>query len=221
MRSIDLTHKITEQMPVFPGSAPPDLHKVCSLERDGFRETLLSLHSHTGTHMDAPAHLLPRGKTLDQMPIEQFVGPGLLVDCQNIPEGGVIGMDRLSLYDGALNLAQFVLFYTGWDKPSYYGSFPVPDPVVLRHLAALGKKGVGTDAPSIDPIGADPLACHKIALEAQMVILENLANLSDLCQSVFTLLALPLHYEGADGAPARVLAFEDDVAHSLFYDLIV
>lgn len=225
MRSIDLTHLIDEEGSVYPGAEPPRLEAAFTLERDGFRETLLTLPSHTGTHMDAPAHLLPGGATLDQLPVDQFVGPALVVDCTNLRPGEPIGMDRLALYAPALGRAQFVLFYTGWDRfwgtKAYYGAFPVPAPEVLTHLAGRNLKGVGIDAPSIDPMGATPLSRHRIALEAGMVILENLTRLDEVRQSVCTLLALPLKVRKADGAPARVMAFEDDVEHSLFYDLTV
>ena len=57
MKIIDLTHTISEDMPVYPGTEPPVLKPANTYEKDGFRETLLSLYSHTGTHVDPPAHL--------------------------------------------------------------------------------------------------------------------------------------------------------------------
>ena len=65
MRVIDLTHTICEDMPVYPGTEPPKLQTANTIERDGFRETLLTMYSHTGTHMDAPAHLYAGRITLD------------------------------------------------------------------------------------------------------------------------------------------------------------
>ena len=61
MKAIDLTHIITEDMPVYPGTEPPKLTPANSYERDGFKETLLSLYTHTGTHIDPPAHIFPDG----------------------------------------------------------------------------------------------------------------------------------------------------------------
>lgn len=61
MKAIDLTHIITEDMPVYPGTEPPKLTPANSYERDGFKETLLSLYTHTGTHIDPPAHISPMG----------------------------------------------------------------------------------------------------------------------------------------------------------------
>ena len=77
MKMLDLTHCITPEMPVYPGTEPPRLTAACTMEKDGFRETLLEMYSHTGTHMDAPAHMLPNGRTLDDFPAETFAGLGL------------------------------------------------------------------------------------------------------------------------------------------------
>ena len=74
MKVIDLTHTIREDMPVYPGTETPGLSPASSYEKDGFKETLLHMYSHTGTHMDPPAHLYEGRTTLDQFPADQFVG---------------------------------------------------------------------------------------------------------------------------------------------------
>ena len=71
MKVIDLTHTIREDMPVYPGTETPGLSPASSYEKDGFKETLLHMYSHTGTHMDPPAHLYEGRTTLDQFPADQ------------------------------------------------------------------------------------------------------------------------------------------------------
>ena len=73
MKVIDLTHVISEDMPVYPGTEPPKLEPANTYEKDGFKETLMSMYTHTGTHMDPPAHLFADRTTLDQFPVSQFV----------------------------------------------------------------------------------------------------------------------------------------------------
>ena len=68
MRVIDLTHTIKEDMPVYPGTETPTLTPVSVYEKDGFRESLLRMTTHTGTHMDPPAHLFP-GRSLSARPL--------------------------------------------------------------------------------------------------------------------------------------------------------
>ena len=85
---IDMTHTITQEIPIYPGTPAPTLAPACTLTKDGFRETLLTFSSHTGTHMDAPAHLLREGRTLDDMPMSQFSGRATVLDVSG--EGSVI-----------------------------------------------------------------------------------------------------------------------------------
>ena len=83
MKVYDLTHTIKNDMPVYPGTEQPRLTTACTIEEAGYRETLLHMFSHTGTHMDAPAHMLPEGTILDSYDAEKFTGTALVVDCEN------------------------------------------------------------------------------------------------------------------------------------------
>ena len=88
MNMLDLTQPICHNMSVFPGTPAPELTNLYTMDRHGFRERRLCLTSHTGTHMDAPAHMLQGGKTLDQHPVSAFTGRAYVLDCwghQSIP----------------------------------------------------------------------------------------------------------------------------------------
>ena len=95
MRVIDLTHTITASMPVYPGTQPPVLAAANTYEKDGFKETLVTMFSHTGTHVDPPAHLFPGRTTLDAFPAGQFIGKALVIDCRMLDEGQPITMAQL------------------------------------------------------------------------------------------------------------------------------
>ena len=82
----ELTHTIRNDMPVYPGTEQPRLTTACTIDQCGYRETLLHMFSHTGTHMDAPAHMLPSGRTLDDFPAETFAGRGFVLDCRGAAE---------------------------------------------------------------------------------------------------------------------------------------
>ena len=109
MKVIDLTHTICEDMPVYPGTEQPKLTVVNTCEADGFRESLLQLYSHTGTHIDPPAHLFPDGRTLDQFPPEQFLGKALVIDCRHLKAGERITADCLKPYGDKVRQADFLL----------------------------------------------------------------------------------------------------------------
>lgn len=207
MKMLDLTHCITPEMPVYPGTEPPRLTAACTMERDGFRETLLEMYSHTGTHMDAPAHMLPKGRTLDDFPAETFAGRGFVLDCREAAE---ITLPMLRRQEKALGEAEFLLFCTGWDRywgqPRYYEGFPCLTAEAAEYVASLGLKGVGEDSISLDPCDTTDYPNHMILLGAGLVNTENLTGLEALVGKTFTFLTLPLKWEHADGSSCRAMA---------------
>ena len=184
MQIIDLTQRISVDMPVYPGTEPPRLDPANTYEANGFRETLLTMFSHTGTHMDAPAHLYPHRTTLDAFHASQFVGKALVIDCTDIPDGGIIGMERI---DRTLaDQADYLLIRTGWDArwgtPSYFGEYPVITHEVADYLITSGKKGIGLDVIGVDPIADENLTIHKkLFANNEIVVIENLCNLETGC----------------------------------------
>ncbi|MBP8640434.1 MAG: cyclase family protein [Oscillospiraceae bacterium] len=213
MKVIDLTHTIIENMPVYPGTEPPKLSVPCTVEKDGFKETLLQLYSHTGTHMDAPAHLFENGATLDSFDASQFVGSALVIDCSVLKAGDQIGMSFINRNRKLAESADFLLFRTDWDKKwgtsDYFGSFPCITSEVADFIVASGKKGVGLDVISLDPIGAELPNHKKLLSQNTIVIIENLCNLGLVGGGLFTFIAAPMKFENADGAPIRSLAIID------------
>lgn len=214
MKVMDLTHTISENMPVYPGTEGPVLRPGSSYEKDGFRETILTFFSHTGSHMDAPNHLFSHRPTLDQLPIESFVGSALVIDCRNVGEGELITMEQLEPYGEAVDAAEFLLFDTGWSRywgqEAYFGQYPCLDFPVVDYLIRAKKKGVGLDTIGIDPIEDTNLTRHRMLFaHTDMVVIENLTHLDLLGSAPFTLVALPMKFLNSDGAPVRAIALLD------------
>ena len=213
MKIIDLTHTISEDMPVYPGTEPPILRQANTYEKDGFKETLLSIYSHTGTHVDPPAHLFADRTTLDALPIEQFAGKALVITCTHLSEGQAITMEEIQ----AAGLqhaeeANFLLFHTGWDQrwgtEGYFGDYPCIDNAVIDFILRTGKKGIGFDVIGMDPIADTNLTLHKKLFRYHDIInIENLCNLDKCGKDLFWFFALPLKWKNADGAPLRAVAF--------------
>ena len=74
MNVIDLSIELDNNTPVFPGDAPLEIKKRSTIEKDGVNVLSLNFHSHSGTHVDAPYHMLVNGKKLDDFPISHFIG---------------------------------------------------------------------------------------------------------------------------------------------------
>ncbi len=210
MKCYDLTQIITEDMPVYPGTKPPSLSPVTTLDHDGFAETLMTLYSHTGAHMDAPAHMAVDGMTLDQLPVDRFIGPAVCIDVRDV--GKYITLEHLIPHQEAIAAADFVLLCTGWSKHwqdgTYYRGYPVLEEAAANWLAAHGLKGIGVDAISVDPTDGNEYANHGILFGACLFIIENLTNLEAIVGKRVLLTCLPVHYRHADGAPVRAVALE-------------
>ncbi|MDD3032960.1 MAG: cyclase family protein [Bacteroidales bacterium] len=209
MKIIDLTQTISSEMPVYPGTGQPTILQATSVEWEGFAEKLITFYSHTGTHIDAPCHILAGKKSLDKFGADKFVGEAMVIDVSVCP-GGIIDETFVSRYEEEMTQVDFLLFYSGWDSKwgseDYYRDFPV-----LTHEAAIwltqrNLKGVGYDSISADPVSAQDLVNHKLLLGSDMIIIENLCNLDKLMGKNFTLVCLPLKIKDSDGSPARAVA---------------
>ena len=211
MRVIDLTRAISPDMPVYPGTEGPKFEVANTYEKDGFKETLLTMYTHTGTHIDPPAHLFGDKTTLGQFDVTQFVGKALVIDCSGLSAGQCITMDDIHKNQIHADEAEFLLFYTGWEQywgtETYFGEYPCIDREVAEYLMKSHKKGIGLDTIGLDPVSDTNLTLHKLVLESgEFVIIENLMNLKSLAGSMFTFCALPLKHVDADGSPIRAVA---------------
>lgn len=204
---IDLSHPIHQNMPVYPGTEPPIITEVCTVNTHGFKESQITLFTHTGTHLDVPAHLLSNGKTVDAFESNCFFGTAILIDCSNKAN---IDLKTISKAYDQHESVDFILIYTGWDKwwgdEKYFKDFPVLTYEASAYISALPIKGLGIDAISYDPVGDTKLFNHKIFMSHNLILVENLCSLEKLKEKKFQFSCLPLNIIGADGAPTRAFA---------------
>ena len=203
---------------MYPGTDAPKLHVAYNRKEHGFMETLISLYSHTGTHIDAPAHLFAAGFTLDKYPVDQFAGKALIIDCRMLKKGKKIPLSLIEEKGNLPDEAEFILFLTGrdklWGNPDYFSDFPILSEEAVAWINRRKLKGIGIDAPSFDPVAvdeseqtSDELHNHRAVLETNnTVLIENLCNLEKVGNDLFMLCALPLNTVNADGAPVRAVA---------------
>ena len=209
MKLIDLSHPLFDSMPVYPGSESPVFETVATVGHEGYAEKRITLFSHTGTHLDAPSHILSRGLSLDRLPVDHFAGSASVLDFSS-HSGRSIEIDDLIPYRYLIQNSDFVLIHTGWSRhwghASYHTGYPVLSGNAADWICGFGLKGLGVDAISVDPPQAPGLPVHRRLLERQMIIVENLNRLQDLPQSGFTFFALPLRIRDGDGSPVRAVA---------------
>jgi kynurenine formamidase len=203
---IDLSHPISHEMPVYPGDQPVSLEQIANREEEGHSNFLLSTGMHAGTHLDGPMHLTSSLTMIADLPLDCFTGKGFLVN--------MVGQKFIDLHESIFDKLlpdSVVLFHTGYDlffnQKAYYHSYPVLSDNTARILVKKKVKIVGFDSPSPDYA---PYPIHNILLNNQILIIENLTNLSALLPyREFELLAFPLKIK-ADSSPLRVVARVND-----------
>lgn len=198
-------------MPVYPGTRPPVFKRECTFKEHGFNETDIHMFTHTGTHIDLPLHIIDNGDSTDNVPVDRFIGKGLVCDFAKRADNYKIRVADFDKYTQQINNSDFVIIYTGWSKKwgidAYFEGFPVLTEEAMRYLATFNIKGIGMDAISPDPVGSETLPVHKIALAKGILIIENLTNIENLIDKDFTFTCFPLKFEKGDGSPIRAVAF--------------
>jgi arylformamidase len=213
MRKIyDITLTVTPGMVTWPGDPKVKLERVRKIE-DGANANVseVAMSVHTGTHMDAPFHFLPEGKTIDTLPLDVLIGP---VQVIQLPDScDVIDADVLAKA-GLDNGLERVLFKTRnskyWvDQETIFQTGFVGIQVDgAEYLVRHGIRLVGIDYLSISPYKMSR-PTHEVLLKASMVILEG-ANLSEVPAGHYQLICLPLKLGGSDGSPARAVLIKED-----------
>lgn len=207
---IDLTHEIKNNMPVYPGDPEVELLLALTHKQDHCQVMHLTCSSHTGTHMDAPCHFIVGGKTLTQFPVDRFMGKGIVIDVQATNDHMALEKECFTPYAPYLDEGSFVIIRTGWER--YFGqekyfSHPYIGESGANYLVEKRVSLVGMDALSVDSTEGATEHAHRILLSADILLVENLTNLSALrteCSYCFSF--LPLKLSDADGAPIRALA---------------
>lgn len=208
MKVIDLTHSYEDTMPLMDGISRPRFRDIAQVEQDGYSMSEYTFINHSGTHIDAPAHQIAGGATLDEIPLDRLVTEAFVVDLRAHAPGpvsvGDLG-DRLA----KVRRNDIVLFCSGnsdnWGSDRYWHGWSYPDAVATAALIEVGVSGVGFDGPSADPVESQTYDLHRLWLSSGRFILENLADLHHLPERCRIIVA-PLKVRAANGGPARVLA---------------
>ena len=199
----DVTVPLVPGLPVYPGDPPFELEPLQRLGSAPFSLSRMSLATHTGTHVDAPAHFLPGGATIDSLPLEILLGKARVVE---IPARERI--DRADLEPRDLRDDLRILLKTRMSgqmlKPGFQEDHLYLSGDAAAYLAQAGLKLVGFDYLSVDRYGAPDYPAHHALLEAGVVIVEGL-DLSEVEPGEYDMACLPLRVAGGDGSPARVI----------------
>lgn len=216
-RLIELSHVYEEGMPVWPGDGRFFLSRAETFAAgDGNYNCQLSMGDHCGTHIDAPAHFMPQGESIDRVDVRQLTGRGRCLDMAHLPLDGKITPGRVKKWEddhGEIAAKDIVLFRTGYDKKwrcrpnhaEFMSGWPGLTGEAAHYLLAKGVTVFGTDSMSLDCADSADYPAHQAILGANGLIIESLANLYSL-PTAFTFIALPLRFKDASASPVRAIA---------------
>ena len=190
-----------------------------------------SAAEHGGTHLDAPVHFAKGRHTVDEIPLDQLMGSGIVIDvttqCATNPDYqiSVADFQNWERRNGRIAPGTIVFLRTGFgkrypDRKSYLGTdergaeavaklhFPGLDPAAARWLTqSRSIKAIGLDTASIDYGQSTLFESHRILFEKNIPAFENVANLDQLPLKGFSVIALPMKIKGGSGGPLRIVAF--------------
>lgn len=230
---IDLTHPFSDQTVYWPTAEGFRL----KVEADGMTDkgyyyaaNSFCAAEHGGTHLDAPLHFARGMPSVDQIPLERLVAPGVVIDVRDratrdrdylVTVQNILAWEKSN---GRIGEGSILLLRTGWgrfypNRKDYLGTdrrgpqavaelhFPGLDPSAARWLVANRKIGaIGLDTASIDRGQSQTFESHQILFKAGIPALENVAHLEELPGKGFEVIALPMKIRGGSGAPLRIIA---------------
>lgn len=204
MKVVDISVPNGPGQHVYPGDPEPRVDAVRTIGGgDVCNLSLLTMGSHTGTHVDAPYHFLADGPKLGEVPLDRMVGEALVLDLRGRP-----AVDRAALAGGAIKAGDIVLCLTDnsrrWEKPGFQRDFTYLTEDAATFLVAAGVRAIGMDYLSIEKFGSPDFPVHKILLGAGVFVIEGL-DLRQVAPGRYTLVCLPLKFPTLDGAPARAI----------------
>ena len=189
MRIYDISQEVLS-CSVYPGDPHPETMALSRMADDAlYNLTAFSMCAHNGTHVDAPFHFIRDGRTIEQLPLEAFVGPCFVVRCS----GDLTGEDAQKIVERARLLQCDEKILIAGEAEVTAGA--------ARVFADAGVRLIGVESPSVGPIDT-PMEVHLLLLRREIVLLEGLV-LRGVPEGRYFLNAAPLNLEGFDGAPCR------------------
>jgi kynurenine formamidase len=196
---VDLSIPITNHTPVYPGDPEPHIQSATTIENDGYNVSNLDIESHTGTHVDAPIHFNQSGFKMDEVPIGQFMGEGIVIRVTDKQDGEAITLEDVQPYAERFSTNKLALFHTGWSQyigEEKYFRHPYISEEVITFMLEKGIRVFLVDALNIDPPDGSSFKGHQLITAANGIIGENYTNFDLVDFEKPFIITLPLRLAG-------------------------
>jgi len=207
MKVIDISWPVSSAMTSYKQDEAAWMEIVKSFVKDGMRESMLHIGTHSGTHVDAPCHFLRDGKTIDELDLSTVYGAAIVVDCTTFADS----ITEKALVDAKIKKGDIVLLKTTNSLNGPNDSFNIRFVSLhlsgAKYLADAGAKAVGFDYLSIEKPVDDHVA-HRELFENGVTIIEGL-RLNDVKPGRYTFACFPLNLVAVEAAPARAVLIEE------------
>jgi arylformamidase len=203
---IDISLPLSATTIVYPNNVPLQIETHAHMPEATTHLSKITMGTHTGTHVDAPMHAVVNGQTLDQIPLEVFVGLCRVVDASHRGPGeSVKKADLGDVVAGERILIKTSNSLRGFNE--FYDDYVYLDGDTADWLAEIGVKLVGIDYLSIKQKGSKDQRPHTSLLEKNIPIIEGI-NLNNVGAGYYELVCLPLKFIGVEGGPVRAILRE-------------
>lgn len=200
----DISPLLSEQVPVWPGDTAYSTQVNWEMSNNcPVRVSSVTLSTHTGAHCDAPSHYDPQGVSIDQVPLDNYIGTCRVINCigNSFVQPGDIEKSFLS---GDLPTRVLLRTYAEAPLDRWDRKFSSVAPETITMLAQHGVCLIGIDTPSIDPQESKLMLAHHAVKKFKMAILEGIV-LDRVEEGDYELISLPLRLAGLDASPVRAI----------------
>lgn len=202
MQIYDISLPLGAETVSWPGDEPFQFRTSLRVANgDSVNLSSFATSSHNGTHADAPFHYDSDGTTMEQLPLEIYLGPALVAEIATDEEIPLLALEALDLTDTPRLLLRTA---PGRDRTYFPDRIATLSIAGVEWLAARGVRLLGVDVPSVDTVHSKTLPIHHAIGRAGILILENL-QLDGVPPGRYELIALPLKIIGGDGSPIRAV----------------
>ena len=208
MKVYDISVPLRPNMPTYEGEPGPklDFRKLLS-KGDSATVSVLSLGSHTGTHVDAPSHFIDGAHGVEEMPLDALVGPAYVAEFGGDTHITAADLESMAIPGDCRRLLFKTRNGVFWNDSEFHTDFIALSPDAAAKLAGAGIRLVGIDYLSIERFHARPHEVHETLLASGVVILEGV-DLRRVTAGSYLLVCAPLNVVGAEGAPARAFLID-------------